>query len=152
MSLFGRSAPGVLRGTSGRTVSKAPRVRRACMHKADRARRPDKERLVDGVLGIDIAKAKFDVTLLAAGTRRRKAFPNTPAGWSALLAWFERQGVSRVHATLEATGTYGEGLATWLHDHGHRVSVLNPAIIAAYAKAHLTRAKTDRVDADLIAA
>lgn len=122
------------------------------MHKADRARRPEKERLVNGVLGIDIAKAKFDVTLLANGKRRRKAFANTPAGWHELQGWVERQGVTRVQATLEATGTYGEGLATWLHDQGHRVSVLNPAIIAAYAKAQLTRAKTDRVDADLIAA
>jgi len=107
---------------------------------------------VTGVLGIDIAKAKFDVTLLAGGRRRRKAFTNTAAGWGELQAWLARQGVERVHATLEATGAYGEGLATWLHDQGHRVSVLNPAIIAAYAKARLVRAKTDRADADLIAA
>lgn len=122
------------------------------MYKADRARRPSKERIVNGVLGIDIAKAKFDVTLLAGGRRRRKAFANTPSGWGELQAWLARQGVERVHATLEATGAYGEGLATWLHDQGHRVSVLNPAIIAAYAKARMARAKTDRADADLIAA
>jgi transposase len=103
-------------------------------------------------LGIDIAKAKFDVTLLADGKRRRKAFANTPSGWHELQAWLQRHGVDRVHAALEATGAYGDGLATWLHDQGHRVSVLNPAIIAAYAKARLTRAKTDRADADLIAA
>lgn len=122
------------------------------MHKADRARRPDKERIVDGLLGIDIAKAKFDVTLLrVGGTPRRKVFANTPAGWAALQKWLGQWGVTCVHACLEATGTYGEGLATWLHDHGHRVSVINPAMIAAYAKARLTRAKTDRVDADLIA-
>lgn len=107
---------------------------------------------MDGVLGIDIAKAKFDVALLVGGKRRRKAFANTPAGWRELQAWLGRQGVTCVHATLEATGTYGDGLATWLHDHGHHVSVLNPAVIAAYAKAQLVRAKTDRLDADLIAA
>ena len=107
---------------------------------------------MDGVLGIDIAKAKFDVTLLLAnGKRRRKVVTNTPAGWMELQAWLERQGVPHVHACLEATGTYGDGVATWLHDHGHRVSVINPAITAAYAKAQLARAKTDRVDADLIA-
>jgi len=107
---------------------------------------------VDAVLGIDIAKAKFDVTLrLANGKRRRKVFSNTPAGWIELEAWLKRHGVTCVHAGLEATGTYGEGLATWLYDHGHRVSVINPAIIAAYAKAQLSRAKTDRIDADLIA-
>ncbi len=108
---------------------------------------------MDGVLGIDIAKAKFDVTLqLPDGTRRRKACPNTRAGFDELTHWLTRHGASHVHATLEATGTYGEALATYLHDAGHRVSVLNPAVIHAYAKSQLARAKTDRVDADLIAA
>ena len=107
---------------------------------------------MDTVLGIDIAKAKFNVTLrFPDGTRRRKACPNSPAGGAELLAWLTRQGASRVHACLEATGTYGEALATLLVDAGHRVSVLNPAIIHHYAKSQLARAKTDRVDADVIA-
>ena len=107
---------------------------------------------MDAVLGIDVAKAKFNVTLLFPdGTRRRKACPNSPGGWTELLAWLSRHGASRVHACLEATGTYGEALATTLVDAGHRVSVLNPAIIHHYAKSQLARAKTDRVDADVIA-
>lgn len=108
---------------------------------------------MDVVLGIDIAKAKFNVTLQwTDGRRRRKAFSNTPAGFAELGAWLRRHDVTGVHAALEATGTYGEALATTLHDAGHVVSVLNPAIIHAYAKSQLARAKTDRVDADLIAA
>jgi len=96
---------------------------------------------MDAVLGIDIAKAKFNVTLrLPDGTRRRKACPNSPAGCAELLAWLARHGASRVHACLEATGTYGEAVATALVDAGHRVSVLNPAIIHHYAKSQLTRA------------
>ena len=107
---------------------------------------------MDAVLGIDIAKAKFNVTLLFPdGTRRRKACANSPAGCAELLAWVTRHGARHVHACLEATGTYGEALATTLVDAGHRVSVLNPAIIHHYAKSQLTRAKTDRVDADVIA-
>jgi transposase len=87
---------------------------------------------VDAVLGIDIAKAKFDVVLLTPdGKRRRKACPNTPVGFEELVAWLRRHHVARVHATLEATGTYGEALATWLHDAGHCVSVVNPAVIEA---------------------
>jgi transposase len=57
----------------------------------------------------------------------------------------------RVHACLEATGTYGDALALWLHDAGHVVSVVNPAIMHAYARTRLTRSKTDRLDAELIA-
>jgi transposase len=59
--------------------------------------------------------------------------------------------VARVHACLEATGTYGDALSTWLADAGHRVSVVNPAMIHAYARSQLTRSKTDQIDADLIA-
>jgi transposase len=104
------------------------------------------------VLGIDIAKAKVVVTLLRPdGTRRRKTCPNTPAGFEELAAWLARQHVTRVHACLEATGTYGDALATWLHDAGHPVSIVNPAIIHAYARTQLTRSKTDQIDADLIA-
>jgi transposase len=107
---------------------------------------------VDAVLGVDIAKAKFVVTLqLPEGTRRRKSCPNSPAGFGELAAWLARQHIARVHACLEATGTYGEALATWLVDAGHVVSVVNPAIIHAYARTQLTRSKTDRIDADLIA-
>ena len=107
---------------------------------------------MDAVLGIDIAKAKFNVTLLFPdGRRRRKACANSPAGFAELLAWLARQAAHRVHACLEATGTYGEALATTLVEAGHRVSVLNPAIIHHYAKSQLARAKTDRVDADVIA-
>ena len=107
---------------------------------------------MDAVLGIDIAKAKFNVTLLFPdGRRRRKACANSATGCAELLAWLTRHGASRVHACLEATGTYGEALATTLVDAGHRVSVLNPAIIHHYAKSQLARAKTDRVDADVIA-
>lgn len=107
---------------------------------------------MDAVLGIDIAKAKFNVTLRwPDGRRRRKACANTPAGCAELLAWLTRHGAHAVHACLEATGTYGEWLATTLVEAGHQVSVVNPAIIHHYGKSRLLRAKTDAVDADLLA-
>jgi transposase len=56
-----------------------------------------------------------------------------------------------MHACLEATGTYGDALAEALADAGHRVSVVNPAAIEAYGRSRLTRTKTDRADARLIA-
>jgi transposase len=107
---------------------------------------------MDACLGIDIAKAKFAVALLKAdGTIRHTSCANTPSGFGELAAWLGRQQVTQVHACLEATGTYGDALATWLHDAGHTVSVVNPAIIHAYAGTQLARSKTDRVDAALIA-
>src|SRR6186997_2660903 len=111
MSLTQRSAAGAQRVASGRTVSKAAHSSTACMHKADRTRRRAKELMMDVVLGIDIAKAKFDVALIRCdGTVRRKSCPNTAAGFRELTTWLTRQEVARVHAALEATGTYGLAL------------------------------------------
>lgn len=107
---------------------------------------------MDAVLGIDVAKAKFVSALLTPdGRLRHKSCPNTPTGFAELGAWLERHGISRVHACLEATGTYGEALAMWLHGAGHLVSIVNPTIIHAYARMQLARSKTDRIDAGLIA-
>ena len=107
---------------------------------------------MDAVVGIDIAKAKFAAALVRPdGKIRHKSCANTPAGFADLAVWLQRQGVTHVHATLEATGTYGEALATWLHDAGHVVSVVNPSVIHAYARTQLARSKTDRIDAELIA-
>ena len=122
------------------------------MHKVDRTRRHRKERRVEAILGIDIAKAKFQVALLLPdGKLRHKTCPNTSDGFEQLAHWLTRQRVQHVHAGREATGTYGEALAAWLHDAGHRVSIVHPAIIHAYAHAQLARSKTDRLDAELIA-
>jgi transposase len=104
------------------------------------------------VLGIDIAKAKFDVALLRPdGKIRRKSCANTAAGFAELTGWLARQGAGPLHASLEATGTYGDALAHYLYDAGHVVSVLNPAVTHAFAASQLARAKTDRIDAELIA-
>lgn len=103
-------------------------------------------------LGIDIAKRKFDVALLRPDQKyRTKAFANTPAGHTELVAWVRRHHEGPVHACLEATGTYGEALAAALVDGGYVISVVNPAIIEAYARSQLTRTKTDPTDARLIA-
>jgi transposase len=52
---------------------------------------------------------------------------------------------------LEATGVYGYAVASRLYrEHQMSVSVINPAQIAAYAKAQLRRTKTDNVDAQVI--
>lgn len=108
--------------------------------------------MTEPALGIDIAKLKFDVCLMnAEGKLKHKVFPNTAAGFAQLVAWLTKQRVERVHACMEATGTYGEALAYHLHAAGQMVSVVNPAAIKAFAGSRLSRTKTDKVDAELIA-
>jgi len=108
--------------------------------------------MTEPALGIDIAKLKFNVCLIKHdGKLKHKVLPNNEAGFEQLTEWFSRQGAGRVHACLEATGTYGEALALFLHQAGHAVSVVNPAAIKAFAQSRPSRTKTDRVDAELIA-
>ena len=89
------------------------------------------------VLGIDISKANFskanfDATLLdgpnannTSSKPRHKAFPNSQAGFERLQEWLGNAlGETKVHACLEATNTYGDALARFLHEHGHTVSIV----------------------------
>jgi transposase len=104
------------------------------------------------VLGIDVSKLKFNVCLIRQdGRLRHRVFTNNEAGFTQLSEWLRKNQVTQVHACLEATGTYSEALATNLYDNGHQVSLVNPAATKAYAGAQLSRTKTDKVDAELIA-
>ena len=104
------------------------------------------------VVGIDVAKAKFDVALLNAEDRyRSKVFANTSAGHLQFLDWLSKHNALDAHLCMESTGIYGRALARFLANRNLLVSVVNPAQIHAFGKTGLTRAKTDRADARLIA-
>jgi transposase len=108
--------------------------------------------MIEPALGIDIAKLKFNVCLININAKlKHKVFPNTATGFEQLRDWLSKQRVERAHVCLEATGPYGDALSLFLHQAGHRVSVVNPAAIKAFAQSRLSRTKTDRVDAELIA-
>lgn len=59
-------------------------------------------------LGIDMAKSTFDVHLLTDMAASSHHFVNTPQGFAALAQWLKQRGIERVHACMEATGTYGD--------------------------------------------
>ena len=112
-------------------------------------------------LGIDISKDWFDAALLQESNLKsdaparvkptHKRFPNNARGFEQLLNWLKNHKAFRVHACLEATGTYGEALAAFLHEQGHTVSVVNPAQIYHFVQTSLSRTKTDKADAAQIA-
>jgi transposase len=103
-------------------------------------------------LGLDISKSSFDVALLKGSKRtKRSQFENTATGFAELSQWLQSQGVESVHGCLEATNIYGHALASYLHQQGHRVSIVNPARIKGYAKSQLSRTKNGQADAALIA-
>jgi len=104
------------------------------------------------ILGIDIAKEKFDIALyqgkelVATGQ-----FANSAIGFKKLSQWLNNKAAGQVKACLEATGRYGDGLALYLHQAGHQVSMVNPARVKKYAESQLQRNKTDKLDARVIA-
>jgi transposase len=104
-------------------------------------------------LGIDVAKLKLDCALRSPdGKMRHKVVANSPAGFEALRAWYEKLGASRLHVCMEATGTYWEAVAEFLAAFEHiTVSIINPAQIKAFGASRMVRTKTDKVDAKLIA-
>jgi transposase len=103
------------------------------------------------ILGVDIAKRKFDAALLINGKLKHKVFTNSQEGFRELLAWLKKKEVDHVHVCLEASSTYGDELAAHMHDAGHTVSVVNPARIKGFAQSELMRTKNDKVDAGVIA-
>lgn len=103
------------------------------------------------VVGIDIAKKKFDMALLVNGKVKKKACSNTQDGYREACSWLLRHGAPQAHVCLEATGAYGDDLAMALVSSGYTVSMVNPSQIAAFGKSELLRTKTDQVDAELIA-
>jgi transposase len=93
-----------------------------------------------------------DVLLMRADKREGQQFTNTPTGHEKLHRWLARRlKAEAVHVCLEATGSYGEDVAAYLHQQGYTVSVVNPARIKGYAASQMQRNKTDKLDAALIA-
>jgi transposase len=104
------------------------------------------------VLGLDISKSKFDVALLQGKAKlKTKVFTNNPEGFNELQAWLAHQGVTNLHACMEATSIYGNALARFLFEAGHTVSIVNPSRPKAFGRSELSRTKTDRADAKVIA-
>jgi transposase len=97
-------------------------------------------------VGVDVAKDAIVVACAAQSFSVHSVVKQREA----LLAWLKSLPVgSRIG--LESTGGYHELLADLAHGQGYTVFLLNPMDTRHYAKAMGNRAKTDRVDAELIA-
>jgi transposase len=98
-------------------------------------------------VGIDVSKDALDTHLLPAGTVRR--FDNTPVGIAALAAWL--QPLTPTLIVLEATGGYERPVVAALSLKGLPVSLVNPKRVRDFAGALGRRAKTDEIDACVLA-
>jgi transposase len=98
--------------------------------------------------GIDIGKTWLDLALNGRPDGRR--LPNTAEGHAELVTALLRLGIARIG--LEASGGYEREVVAALRRAGFEVIVFQPRQVRAYATCRLRRAKTDRIDAGLIAA
>jgi transposase len=98
-------------------------------------------------VGIDISKATLDVYLHPQASARQ--FPNTAVGIATLLAWLAQGAVHRV--IFEPTGAYHHRLERQLGNAGVPMVKVNPLQARRFAEAIGQRAKTDAVDAAMLA-
>ena len=97
--------------------------------------------------GVDVGRDWLDVAIAPSGKHFRT--PNTPAGIASIPGRLSRAGVTRV--VLESIGALAARLVRALTAAGLEVGVVDPRRIAALRLAEGGRAKTDRLDARLIA-
>lgn len=103
-------------------------------------------------VGIDVSKARLDVHLHPAG--ERLAVANDQAGWRALAHRLRRlPGAAAGDAAigLEASGGYERGVADHLAAADLAVYRIDPAQVRAFARSRARHAKTDPIDAEMIA-
>ena len=98
-------------------------------------------------LGIDVCKARLDAHLHPVG--KKLSVPNDKAGLRKLKNELAKHGV--VTIALEATGKLHRLAWRSLHESGLPVAVLNPRRARLFAEAIGALAKTDRIDARVLA-
>jgi len=99
------------------------------------------------VCGIDVSKNRPDVAVRPTG--ETLAFNRTAEGIEDLVAWL--RALSPKLAAIEATGGYEVVVAAGLAGAGLPGVVVNPAQVRAFAQGLGKRAKTDPIDAAVIA-
>ena len=107
------------------------------------------------VVGVDISKASF----VSAGWLGEKAavlaaLKNEASGFGQwreqVQGWVQQSGAQRVHVIVEPTGGYELALVVYAYQQGWEVSLPNPKQVRDWAKGSGRRAKTDRVDAQVL--
>ncbi len=109
--------------------------------------RQGRENAMETYIGIDVAKGSFDLFDLSEEKHRR--FDHTPAGIKSCLAFLASRHPALI--VMESTGGYEMDIAVVFSEAGLPVAVVNPKRVRDFARATGRLAKTDKIDARLIA-
>jgi len=102
--------------------------------------------MTEHTIGIDISKTRLDAFRLEDQAARQ--FENSARGFRALIKWLGQTPVARI--VFEPTGPYHRGLETALAGK-FPLAKVNPLQARFFAEASGTRAKTDAIDAHVLA-
>jgi len=100
-----------------------------------------------GFVGIDVAKSRLDVAVRPDG--ELKTMGNDEKGWAQLASWLVELQPELV--VVEATGGYEASVLAVLLEKHLRVARVNPRQVRDFAKATGKLAKTDKLDAQVLA-
>lgn len=103
----------------------------------------------EAFVGIDVSQDRLDVAVRPRA--RAGAYPNDPAGIADLLAFLQTLRPTPQLVVLEATGGLERAAVAALALAGWPVAVVNPRQVRDFAKAIGQLAKTDALDAALLA-
>jgi transposase len=103
--------------------------------------------ITGGYVGIDVAKDKLDLAIL--GETRVNQIANGRAGIADLTSQMQARQPELI--VVEATGGYQRAVVQGLFEAGLPVAVVNPQRVRQYARACGKLAKTDKIDAFLLA-
>ncbi|MDR1034471.1 MAG: IS110 family transposase [Holosporales bacterium] len=103
------------------------------------------------VLGIDVSKKDLSIALLINGKFHEKTVENSSQGFHSLMKFIKSKTSEKHIIYLESTGIYSEDISDFFFENSFDVKVINPLKIHAFGKAKLSRNKTDKADAKLIA-
>jgi transposase len=98
-------------------------------------------------VGIDVSKSRLDVAVLE--TEELWQVDNTPSGIPQLVKWMQELQPELI--VVEATGGYQRAVVDALFWAGLAVAVVNPARVRHFARACGLLAKTDKLDAQVLA-
>src|SRR6056297_359696 len=98
-------------------------------------------------IGVDVGKFQLDIFILERD--RHFTVTNDQQGILEALTIIQRYTVSRI--VLEATGRYEMAFATAAFEKALPVCIVRPVLVRQFARAADQRAKTDRIDAQIIA-
>lgn len=102
-------------------------------------------------VGIDVSKEKFDAC--GINDEGKKMFsvacPMNREGFNKLICQLPK--TASLLLGMESTASYHIALFSYLTAKGYRVTIINPLLIANYAKLSLRKTKTDKKDAFTIA-